>query len=115
MAGMQKSYGGAMNLNRYEIFLKVAEVGNITKAAEVLHYTQAGISHAVAALEKETGVSLFLRNANGVTLTENGKYLFPYIQQLVNDQRGLSQAIYEVNHVVAGTLRLGTFASVSAQ
>lgn len=115
MIDMQKSYGGPMNLNRYEIFLKVAEVGNITKAAEVLHYTQAGISHAVAALEKETGVSLFLRSASGVTLTENGTYLFPYIQQLVNDQRGLAQAIYEVNHVVAGTLRLGTFASVSAQ
>ncbi len=104
-----------MNRNRYEIFLKVAELGNITKAAEALHYTQAGISHAVAALEKETGVSLFLRSANGVTLTENGKHLLPAIQRLVNDQRGLSQAIYEVNHVVAGTLRLGTFASVSAQ
>ena len=104
-----------MNLNRYEIFLKVVEIGNLTQTAEILHYTQAGISHAVAALEKETGVTLFLRSANGVTLTENGKYLLPAIQQLVNDQRGLAQAVYEVNHVVAGVLRLGTFASVSAQ
>ena len=44
-----------MILNRYEIFLKTAEIGNITKTAEILHYTQAGISHAIAALEKETG------------------------------------------------------------
>ena len=41
-----------MILNRYEIFLKTAEIGNITKTAEILHYTQAGISHAIAALEK---------------------------------------------------------------
>ena len=47
-----------MNLNRYEIFLKVAEIGNITRAAEILNYTQAGISHAISALEKEAGVTL---------------------------------------------------------
>ena len=56
--------GHAMNLNRYEIFLKVAEIGNITKTAEVLHYTQAGISHAIAALEKEAGVPLLIRSSN---------------------------------------------------
>ena len=59
-----------MILNRYEIFLKTAEIGNITKTAEILHYTQAGISHAIAALEKETGFSLLARSASGVTLTE---------------------------------------------
>ena len=37
-----------MILNRYEIFLKTAEIGNITKTAEILHYTQAGISHALS-------------------------------------------------------------------
>ena len=86
-----------MILNRYEIFLKTAEIGNITKTAEILHYTQAGISHAIAALEKETGFSLLARSASGVTLTENGKRLLPYIQTLVNDQHGLSQAIYDIN------------------
>lgn len=102
-----------MNLNRYEIFLKVAEIGNITKTANVLHYTQAGISHAVAALEKEAGVPLLYRSSNGVALTENGKRLLAPIQALVNDQRRLSHTIYEINKVVAGTLRIGTFTSVS--
>ena len=50
-----------MGLNRYEIFLKVAEVGNITRAAELLHYTQAGVSHSIAALEREAGVPLLIR------------------------------------------------------
>lgn len=102
-----------MNLNRYEIFLKVSEIGNITKAANILHYSQAGISHAIAALERETGVLLFIRSSNGVTLTENGKKLLNPIRSLVNEQNNLSQMIYELNHVVAGTLRIGTFTSVS--
>ncbi len=104
-----------MNLNRYEIFLKTAEIGNITKTAEILHYTQAGISHAISALEKETGVTLLVRSVGGVTLTESAKQLLPHIQSLVNEQKKLSQAIYGINHVLTGTLRLGTFSSVSAQ
>ena len=55
-----------MILSKYEIFLKTAEIGNITRTAEVLHYTQAGISHAIAALEKETGFPLFIRGSSGV-------------------------------------------------
>ena len=104
-----------MGLNRYEIFLKVAEVGNITRAAELLHYTQAGVSHSIAALEREAGVPLLIRGSNGVTLTENGKRLIQPIQTLVNDQRALEQSIFEINEVLAGTLRLGSFTSVAAQ
>ena len=95
-----------MNLNRYEIFLKTAETGNITRTAEILHYTQAGISHAISALEKETGVTLFVRSPNGVTLTESARALLPFIQNLVNEQKKLSQAVYGINHVLSGTLRL---------
>lgn len=102
-----------MNRNRYEIFLKVVEIGNITRAAEVLHYTQAGVSHAVAALEHEAGVPLLVRSPNGVTLTENGRRLLAPIQTLVNDQRSLQQAMHEINEAVAGTLRLGIFTSIA--
>lgn len=102
-----------MILNRYEIFLKVVENGNITKTAEALHYTQAGVSHAVAALEREAGVPLLLRSSSGVTLTENGRRLLEPIQTLVNDQHSLEQAMHEINAVVAGTVRVGIFTSLA--
>lgn len=102
-------------VNRYEIFLKVAELGNITRAAEALLYTQSGVSHAIRALERECHVSLLIRGKNGVTLTESGRRLLPHIQALVNQVHDLSQAIQEINNVVAGTLRIGTFTSVSMQ
>lgn len=104
-----------MNINRYEIFLKTVETGNITKAAEALNYTQSGISHAIAALEKETGFSLFIRSSNGVTLTENGKRLLEPVRNLVNQQRHLAQSIADLNNTVAGIIRVGTFTSVSVQ
>ena len=101
--------------NRYEVFLKVAELGNITRAAEALNYTQSGVSHSIAALEREAGFPLFLRGSGGVALTERGRRLLAPVQELVNRQRNLAQAIHEINDVVCGTLRLGTFTSVSAQ
>jgi DNA-binding transcriptional LysR family regulator len=104
-----------VNSNRYEIFLKVVEHGNITRAAEALNYTQSGVSHAIAALEKETGFALFRRSSNGVTLTDNGKHILERVQSLVNQQRSLAQTIANINNVVAGTIRVGTFTSVSAQ
>ncbi|WP_130864340.1 LysR family transcriptional regulator [Bacilliculturomica massiliensis] len=102
------------NINRYEIFLKVVELGNITKTAEVLNYTQSGVSHAIAALEKETGFPLFVRKSSGVALTDDGRRILEPIQNLVNQQRNLAQTIFRINNVVAGTIRVGTFTSVSA-
>ena len=39
--------------DRYDIFLKVCETGNFSRAAEALNYTQSGISQMMAGLEEE--------------------------------------------------------------
>ena len=99
---------------RYEIFLKVAELGNITLAADALSYTQSGVSHAIAAMEREAGCTLFHRSKAGVTLTESGKKLLPLVQDLVNKQHSLDQAMDALSNRIAGTLRVGSFTSFTA-
>lgn len=61
-----------MSINKYEIFLKVVELGSLTKAADVLGFTQSGISHTISSLEMEFGFALLIRNRSGVKLTVNG-------------------------------------------
>ena len=99
---------------RYEIFLKVAELRNITLAADALAYTQSGVSHAIAAMEQEAGCTLFHRSKFGVTLTDSGKALLPLVQDLVNKQHSLDQAMDALSNRVAGTLRVGSFTSFTA-
>ena len=70
--------------DRYEIFLKVCETGSFSKAAEALNYTQSGISQMMAGLEEELGVKLFARINRGVTLTDNGTRLLPYVRELAS-------------------------------
>ena len=72
--------------DRYEIFLKVCETGSFSKAAEALNYTQSGMSQMMAGLEEELGVQLFARVKRGVSLTDNGARLIPYIQEMVNQK-----------------------------
>lgn len=100
--------------DRYEIFLKVCETGSFSKAAEALNYTQSGISQMMAGLEEELGVQLFARAKKGVMLTDNGRQLIPYIQEMVNQKDKLRQAAFNINNKVEGKLRIGSFSSVTA-
>lgn len=99
--------------DRYEIFLKVCETGSFSKAAEALNYTQSGISQMMAGLEDELEVQLFARINRGVTLTDNGKRLLPYIREMANQKGRLRQAAFNINHKVEGTLRVGSISSVT--
>ena len=101
--------------DRYEIFLKVCETGSFSKAAEALNYTQSGISQMMAALEEELEVQLFARVNRGVTLTDNGTRLLPYIREMANQKARLRQAAFNINHKVEGTLRVGSFSSITTQ
>ena len=75
---------------RYEAVLKAAETGSFKEAARELGYTQAGVSYAVGALERELGVSLFVREYGGVRLTADGEALLPWMQDVCNAERHLA-------------------------
>lgn len=100
-------------MNKYDIFLKVAELKSISQAAEILDYTQSGVSRAIASLEEEVGFSLFIRSPSGVALTSGGQQLIDPVQRLVNQQHNFEQTVAEIHKIIRGTLRIGTFASVS--
>ena len=58
-----------MNLNLYQVFVKVAEKGNFSRAGEELFLSQPAISQMMSQLEGELGCKLFLRQFRGITLT----------------------------------------------
>ena len=64
-----------MDSFRMECFLKAAELGNLTKAAERMSITQPAMSFQIRELEKELQVTLFERAHGGVVLTEAGRLL----------------------------------------
>lgn len=69
-------------MGKYEAILKIAELGNITKAAEELGYTQANVSHIIHRMEEEFQVLLFNRQRRGVTPTKIGNDMIKVMKQI---------------------------------
>ncbi|MBQ6852004.1 MAG: LysR family transcriptional regulator [Oscillospiraceae bacterium] len=102
-----------MNLQKYLSFVKTVEYGSFTKAAEILNYTQSGISRMIADLEKEWSVTLLERSKYGVKPTSDGMKLLPYAQTLCADFEKLKMQVDELNGLQLGLIRIGTFSSVA--
>jgi LysR family transcriptional regulator, nitrogen assimilation regulatory protein len=64
-----------MNLRSLRYFLKVADLGNLTRAASELHLTQPALTRHINDLESHLGVKLLARHTRGVELTESGQLL----------------------------------------
>ena len=102
-----------VSLKQYEAFLKTAELGSLTRAAEALDSTQSRISHVLSAMEDEYGFCLMQRSRSGVKLTEAGSMLLPKMESILQQQRELEALIADIRHADAGTVRLGAFTSVA--
>lgn len=81
-----------MNWDDARVFLVVARVGTITKAAETLSVGVATISRKIDRLEKSLNVPLFIRQQTGYQLTAEGKDLLPVIESM-------EAAAYSVNSI----------------
>ena len=57
-----------MESKKLEAFLMAVDMGSFTKAAEVLGYTQSGLTHMMNSLEKEIGYPVLERGRSGVRL-----------------------------------------------
>lgn len=90
----------------------MAEQGSFRKAADLLGLTPSAISHAVSSLEAELGFAVLNRSKNGVTLTNYGDRLLPYVNAVLNSDESLQQAIAECNGLKQGKVKVGCFSSV---
>ena len=103
------------NLQKYQAFVTTVECGSFTKAAEILHYSQSGMSRMVSDLEQEWQVNLLERHKGGVRLTTDGSRILPYAKSLCEEYEKLLQAVDEVRGLQSGLIRIATFSSGASQ
>lgn len=97
-----------MTLQQLNYLVVVAECGNITEAAEKLFIAQPSLSSAIHNLEKEMGITAFVRTNKGVVVTREGEELLSFARML------LEQAENMKDHFGLGKNRTPKF-SVSCQ
>ena len=80
-----------MTLLQMSYILEVDRCGSMNRAARNLFLSQSALSAAIAEVERELGVTIFLRTNRGVTLTEEGRELTAQIAPLVERSRKLER------------------------
>ena len=65
-----------MDTKKLEALLTAVELGSFTRAAEVLGYTQSGLTHMMNSLEKDIGFTVLVRGRSGVRAGD-GRVLQP--------------------------------------
>lgn len=101
-----------MTLLTYQVFKTVADIGSFHKAADILGLTPSAISHTISSMESELGFSVLTRSKSGITLTNYGEHLLPYVNAVLNSDESLQQAIAEFNGLKQGKVKIGVFSSV---
>ena len=96
-----------MNFHRLKVFYLVARLESFSRAAEELYTSQPNISKHVHQLEAELGVSLFHRLGGSIELTEAGRAVYRYAQQVFDLTAELQRTLVELEGLERGYLRLG--------
>lgn len=100
-----------MNTRFLETFLWLARLKNFRATADRLHTTQSAVSQRIAALERELGAALFVRDKRRVELTPAGRDAVSHAETIVASAAALKAQLSDPA-TFQGTLRLGAIDSV---
>ncbi len=104
-----------MDNRQIHYFTEVVKQGGFSKAAEQLYVSQPTISNVVKELEKELDVQLLIRTTRKLELTDTGRLLFDYGEQISKLYRRFYQELDDLKHVEKGSIKMGIFSSVGTE
>lgn len=93
-------------LDRYRVFVRVAEMGSFTRAAHALELPRASVSAALQRLEAEVGTRLLHRTTRRVRLTADGTQLLERVRQLLAEAEDIDQLFQARQRQVSGRLHV---------
>lgn len=102
-----------MDQKKRKAILTAVELGNLTRAAEQLGYTQSGLSYLITTLEEELGFPLLVRSRAGVRPTADCLAILPYFRDLERKLQQVEQVASDIRGLVTGTVSIGVFHSIS--
>lgn len=95
-----------MDLRKLEIFVRVAQLGNFSKAAEQLHMAQPAVSIAIRKLEESLGTTLFDRSGRRIALTAEGRALVARAEAILRDVDDLKHSASALQELLTGELTI---------
>lgn len=100
-------------ISKYGIFCKVIDVGNFTKAADMLGYSQSAVSQTIKVLEAECGCVLIDRRKDGIRLTKDGEQYMPFFKDVFASENSLAQKQKEMKGLEGSVITIGAYSSIT--
>ena len=100
-----------MDWDKLKIFHAVAEAGSFTSATVTLNLSQSAISRQIQSLEDELKVKLFERHARGLTLTENGEYVYKTAHEVISKLKEVETSLGDQKSKPSGKITITTVRS----
>jgi len=94
-----------MQMDHLILFHKIATEKSISKVAEECHLSQPALSQQMRKLEDEIGLRLLNRSNKGIELTDCGKVVFKYFEQMIEVYTELQEEIKNLKNY-SGTIRI---------
>ena len=97
-----------INFEYYRMFCVVAESGSFSEAAERLYVSQPAVTQAIRRLEQSLKGKLFVRNARGIVLTDEGKRFYNYIKPSVDTMNNAENKFSQYINLEEGEIKIKT-------
>ena len=98
---------------RLQVFHTVARLLSFTKAAESLHMTQPAVTFQVRQLEEYFNTRLFDRAHNRISLTEAGKRVYEYAEDIFDLYAKMENAVRDITGEISGVLIIGASTTIA--
>lgn len=107
LTGETPTMRSSFNQGRFSYFITVAEMGTITKAANVLHVSQPSLTQYLNRLESDLGVKLLNRDTTPISLTQAGTVYLEYVRSVLALEKKLKTDLNQLKNGKEQTLTLG--------
>ena len=101
-----------MQIETFKVFCDLVETASFSRAASLNSITQSAVSQQIRALERRFDVSLIERGKKNFSVTQEGRALLEASKEILHTFESLGDRIKELQHVVAGELRIATVYSI---
>lgn len=102
-----------MDVKQLKALITVAEVGSVTRAAELLHLVQPAVTRQIRTLEQELGVPLFERTRQGMRPTDAGAIMVDRARRALNELERARAEVQPSPGEVTGIVTVGLLESTS--
>jgi len=103
-----------LNFRQLQVFLHVAELGSVSRAAEKLGTSQPQVSRTIGDIERRLGETLFFRTAEGLELTPSGSLLKRFASQMIQLLHEAESELHDNIGLPACPLLLGVMPSLAS-